>query len=517
MNLLKKYLLAGIVLVIGMSVAACVIVSHRIDVQRIDPLKDIEVKTPVKAHLRDGTTVVYPDGVKISGGMIHGQGVMADIALTQQKVVQAIPLEDVAGMESYRTGVNKTESILVSAAATAGAVVGGALLAVAIFGSCPTVYSDDGNVEEAELFSSSIAPLFEARDLDRLKAQPDTDGTLRLEVRNEAMETHYINHLQILEAVHAADEFVLPDIQDGIVAVRNIHVPGDITDRRGQSVRASVADVDEKAYATDSRTVDGASAADMDDWLEFTTPVNGEAKSITFVFRLRNSLLGTTLMYDVMLGPSGARALDWMNRDLNNISTAVELGRWFEKRAGLHIEVFRNGEFQEVARVPDTGPISWHDIAASIPVLPGEDSLRIRLSFLADHWRIDRIGVADAARAVQPRAIPISGVAENTGRNAPDAQRYLNQPDDHYLQTNPGQRIFVQFDTGSTPPNQSRTFLLSSQGYYIEWIRGKWLETSTATQPFVPSDESLLTSLRLWSNKRDTFEKQFREARVPVR
>jgi hypothetical protein len=379
------------------------------------------------------------------------------------------------------------------------------------------VYSDDGKVEEAELFSSSIAPLFEGRDLDRLHAQPDSGGTLRLEVRNEAMETHYINHLQIIEALHAPDEYVLPSIRNEIVAVRNLHAPEDIVNRRGQSAAISVASIDGNAYATDSRTVEEASAADMDDWVEFTTPVVAGAESTTLAFRLRNSLLGTTLMYDVMLGPAGARALDWMNQDLTNISTAVKLGRWLERRAGLHIAVFRNGTFQEVARVPDTGPISWHDVAASIPVLPGEKSLRIRISFLADHWRIDRIGVAETARIVQPRMIPISQVVEDAGRVTSDAQQYMSLPDDRYLQTNPGQRIFVHFNTGPSPVNQSRTFLLSSQGYYIEWIRGKWLETSTATQPFVPSDESLLTSLRLWSNKRDTFEKQFREARVPVR
>ncbi len=516
MAFIKKYLFRGFLLAIGISVAACVIISRRIDVQKVDPRNDVEVKTPVKAHLKDGSTVVYRDGVKISGGIVRGEGVMDDITLKQQKTVREIPLDSIAGMESYRTGVNKAESILVSSAATAGVVVGAALISVAIFGSCPTVYSDDGKVEEAELFSSSIAPLFEARDLDRLHAQPDARGTVRLEVRNEAMETHYINHLQILEALHAPDEYVLPDIRDEIVAVRNLHAPDGIVDRRGQSAGISVASIDGDAYATDSRTVDEASAADMDDWLEFTTPVDAGAGSTTLVFRLRNSLLGTTLMYDVMLGPAGARALDWMNRDLANISTAVKLGRWFERRSGLHIAVFRNGRFQEVARVPDTGPISWHDVAASIPVLPGEESLRIRISFLADHWRIDRIGVAETARIVQPRTIPISEVVEDAGREAPDAQRYMSLPDDRYLQTNPGQRVFVDFNTGPSPVNQSRTFLLSSQGYYTEWIRGKWIETATATEPFVPTDESLLTSLRLWSRKRGTFEKQFREARVPV-
>jgi len=514
---MKRFFLAAVLIAVGITGAACVFISNRVQVQKVDPRNDVVVKTSVKAHLKDGSTVIYPDGVTISGGMLRGEGVMEDITLTQQKKVQTIPIESVAGMESYRTAVKKSESILVSTLATAGAIAGGVALAVAIFGSCPTVYSDDGKVEEAELFSSSIAPLFEARDVDRLQARPNANGELRLELRNEAMETHYINHLQILETLHAPDEFVLPNIQNEVVAVRDMKLPAVVADRRGQNVRASVESVDDSSYSTDPRTVASATAADMDDWLEFTTPVAAGAESTTLVFRLRNSLLGTTLLYDVMLGPAGARALDWINQDLTKISTAVDLGRWHERRAGLHISIWRNGDFREVLRVPDTGPISWHDVAAAIPVLPGETSLRIRLSFLSDQWRIDRIGVAGEARTMKPRVIPIAAITGADGRDEPQARLNMDVPDERYLQTNPGQRFFVQFNTGPAPANQSRTFLLSSLGYYTEWIRGKWIETATASAPFVPSDESLLTSLRLWSGKRATFEKEFREARVPVR
>src|SRR6185295_10392318 len=222
---MKRFFLAAVLIAVGITGAACVFISNRVQVQKVDPRNDVVVKTSVKAHLKDGSTVIYPEGVTISGGMLRGEGVMEDITLTQQKKVQTIPIESVAGMESYRTAVKKSESILVSTLATAGAIAGGVALAVAIFGSCPTVYSDDGKVEEAELFSSSIAPLFEARDVDRLQARPNANGELRLELRNEAMETHYINHLQILETLHAPDEFVLPNIQNEVVAVRDMKLP----------------------------------------------------------------------------------------------------------------------------------------------------------------------------------------------------------------------------------------------------------------------------------------------------
>jgi len=340
---------------------------------------------------------------------------------------------------------------------------------------------------------------------------------LRLELRNEAMETHYINHLQLLETTHAPDERVLPAISGELVAVRNVKSPAVIKDRIGHDLQPFIEAVDGNAYSTDLRTIENASALDMGDWIDFDAPVDVAKESATLVFRMRNSLLSTTLLYDVMLGPAGARALDWLNQDLTQISTAVELGRWYQRTAGLHISVWRDGAFQEVARVPDSGPISWHDVAAVIPAKDGERSLRVRLSFLADHWRVDYLGVAEAARRIEPRTVAISQVQGADRQENNDARTAMAAPDDRYLQTTPGKRFYVTFNVGAAAPTQSRTFLLSSQGYYTEWIRGKWIQTATASAPFVPSDDVLLTAVHKWTAKRDAFEQEFRQARVPVR
>jgi hypothetical protein len=511
---MKRFLVGALLGALAFSAAGCVF--HFVQVQKLIPSDAVVVTSPVKAHLKDGSTVVYAKGVTVSGGTLLGAGARYDLALKQSSNVNTIPLNSVVGMESFQTRVNGVKTAIVTTLVTAGAVVGSVALFKAIFGSCPTVYSDNGTVQEAELFSNSIAPLFEARDVDRLHAQPDPNGILHLELRNEAMETHYINHLQIFEVPHAADEVVVPDTQDHPVVVRDVRTPADITDRSGQDLRVMLSAADEKFYSTDRRRIDNATADDLDDWIDLTAAVPDGAASTTLVFRLRNSLLDTTLLYDVMLGPAGARAIDWLGSGLSRISTAVELGRWHERRAGLHILVWRDGEYREAARIPDSGPITWHDVAAVIPAQKGEKSLRIRLSFLADQWRIDQVGVASAERAVVPRVIQVSGVTGSDGRPENEARDNMNAPDDRYLQTNPGQRFFVDFNVGPGQAGQSRTFLLSSQGYYTEWIRGSWIQSASAKEPFTPTDQAILVALRHWAATRESFEERFVKDRVPV-
>src|SRR5205823_10498391 len=51
-------------------------------------------------------------------------------------------------------------------------------------------------------------------------SRPDSSGVLRLETRNEAIETHYLNQLELLEARGAPDEFMVSDHQGHVVAVR---------------------------------------------------------------------------------------------------------------------------------------------------------------------------------------------------------------------------------------------------------------------------------------------------------
>ena len=316
----------AIAVLLALSLPSCVF--HRVDVQPVDIRAPVAVSSPVKAHLNDGSTVVYPVGVTVTADALVGRGTRYTLAGFVETTIDRVPLADVLGMETYRTRVNVGPTIFVTALAATGALFGAAALSVAIFGSCPTVYSADGAVEEAELFSSSIAPLFEGRDIDRLQAQADAAGTVSLNIRNEAMETHYINHLQLVEVRHARDEMVIPDAQGTPVVVGHVAPPA--------SVRTS---------------------EDIDDHIDLVVPVDDSPATAAIVFRMRNSLLSTTLLYDVMLAPTGAAALDWLGEGLGRISRAVELGRWHQKRAGLHVAVWQDGAYKEVARVPDSGRV----------------------------------------------------------------------------------------------------------------------------------------------------------------
>jgi hypothetical protein len=474
------------------------------------------VRTPVKVHMTDGSIVVFANGSSVAGGWIQGAGMRFPLE-GSPFAVSVIPLDSVVGVETFDDRTRTGLTTAASSAVVIGGIVGTVALLKAIFGSCPTFYADsaDSQVLQAEAFSYSIAPLFEHRDTDRLRVSPGADGFIRLHVRNEALETHYINHTELMEVLHSPREIAVTDGRGRPILMRELRAPELVVSAAGKDVTRFLSLEDGGLYQSDPAFIESRSLEDLDDHLDFTIrDVQGD--SVAVVFRMRNSLLNTVLLYEEILGRSGARALDWLGQDLNRISTALELGQWYANRMGMTVAVRNGAGFQTIAKLLDSGPIAFHDVVVLVPT-NGRRSVDVRLSFVADNWRIESVAYTDRYRRGAARLIPIAAVRNSGGEPQNEALHSLSEADDRYLTTTPGQSLTLLFDTGRQQPDQARTYFLAAQGYYIEWVRGAWLRDGSRAEAFEPSDRSVLTALRSWSAKRDEFENQFYASRIPVR
>jgi hypothetical protein len=501
--------------------SACFLV-RKVTVVELDRGSDsVQVRTPVKAHLIDGATVVYPQGVLVLRNRLVGEGTWYDLTLKNPATIKALTLDSVVGLESYQTHIDAGSSIAISLLATAGTVGIGVGIACAIdpkcFGSCPTYYSDSAGtpVLEAEGFSYSIAPLFEARDVDRLRGRPDASGAFRLEIRNEAFETHYINHLELLEATHAPGEYVLPDNEGNPLGLGDQRLSATATDRAGRDIRDLVNAAEGRVYSTAPAVMDRVASGELEDWIELTFENTRPNDSVAVVLRLRNSLLNTVLLYDIMLGDPGARSIDWQARHLSRIGPALELGAWYGSKMGMAIEVWRGGAWVPIARVKDTGPVAWKELA--IPLATTGTELRFRLRFPADNWRIDRVALAHHMARPAIRAVPLAQLTSLDGNAESDAMAGVLANDERYLQTQAGQAFIARWEVGAAPAGRERSFLLASQGYYIEWVRRGWIASNRDTTTFRPDDTALRDAILRWRQAQDSLELRFFATRVPVR
>jgi hypothetical protein len=509
---------------LSLTALACVFISRSTEVVPIDPRavsSPLVVDSPVKAHLLDGSTLLFRNGVTIVDGRVTGNaglGERYDVTLTNKSPVAWVALDSVVGMENYVTRTNMGNSVVFTTLGAIGTVLLGAAAAVAIFGSCPTIYADSAGtpVLQAEVFANRISPLFEARDIDLLRVAPDSAGMVRLEVRNEALETHYINQMELIDVRHAVDEIVIPDEHGRPLALKALLAPVRIADRAGTDLRATLARRDGVVFSTAVSTMAAVTEADPNDFIDFTVAPPPGADQVAVVLNLRNSLLNTVLLYDLMLGGPGARSLDWLAHDMTRIGPVLQLGRWYRGNFGLRVLVRDGAEYKEVERHPTYGPVAWRDVATVVPT-HGRDSVHVRLAFLADEWRIDEVRVAAGVRSVRGKTLGVTRVEAGSASIAQEALRGIREADERYLQTSPGQRFTMLFDVGRNEPGTARTFLLASQGYYTEWVRGSWIKAARDSVPFRPTRAALVTAIRRWDASRDSVERRFYGSRIPVR
>jgi hypothetical protein len=405
------------------------------------------------------------------------------------------------------------KSIVLSALGTAGSVLAGAALAVAIFGSCPTFYAttSDGFALEAEAFSYSISPLLEARDVDVLRSTRPQDGWVELELRNEALETHFINHLEILAAETELGEQVFPGLDGRPLAVGALRTPTSVVDAAGRDLAAVLSAADGVAYETPQDRIREARDGDPFDHIIIEVPPHPEGEAV-IVLRLRNSLLTTLLFYDLMLAPGGIKTVDWMTEDMQRIGAAVEMALWAREYLGLRVEVEGENGFEPVSKVSDTGPIAWEEVGVTVPVHPERIS-RIRLSFLADAWRIDQVALAETWREPDFRRVPVAEVIGPDGALEPEAIRALGAPDDEYLETRPTHRMTLRFPVG---PAES-SYLLASQGYYTEWVRPSRIREARSPHHFEPNRDAIRELHTRWLDERADLEERFFSSAIPVR
>src|SRR6266568_3935300 len=112
-------------------VSACIHVYQSIRTRALDPHTPVSVTTPVKAHLTDGSTVVFLSGVTVDSQTVRGDGNRYSLTLRDSAAVTSIPLDSIVGMEAFEQSTAGLSSFAVSVLATGGTALAAGALAFA--------------------------------------------------------------------------------------------------------------------------------------------------------------------------------------------------------------------------------------------------------------------------------------------------------------------------------------------------------------------------------------------------
>lgn len=379
------------------------------------------------------------------------------------------------------------------------------------FGSCPTVYTFDGHQYnlEVELFSECISKQIEDNDLDLLQ-QNCINDSLQLKITNEALETHLINKFHLIAAEHPTGTKIYPTIDNNLAIITQQNTISKAYNKNGIDVTSLLMHDDSDYYRSGVKSVSELKNGVSFDWIDLELPVKNNVPA-KMILKYRNTLLSTTLLYDVVIGSQGIDGLNWTNKMNNDKAYAQQFKMIYDHFSGIKIKVLINNVWVEIGKFKDAGPLNWKYLVAELPV-NSSVPLLVRLEFIPDNFMIDYVGfdTTQCTNQISTSIIDPTKILDGNENCSESLLTYINKDDSSYLKTEPGDSYVFCYSV-TRKSNSEQTFLISSKGYYNEWIRGSWINNSNTTYSFNLYDiNGTLSQLAdSWIENSDLLEREF--------
>jgi hypothetical protein len=491
------------------------------------------VQAPTKVFLRDASIALFPQGFQLKEDTLLGQGLRySSIGSVRNVPLEDLPQRSLRIPKDSAIAMTYFEEVITPGRGFASFIhgfFGAAITPLSIycianpkacFGSCPTVYTRNGDNWEfqTELFSYSISRLLESEDLDRLNYRISSGAPFTLRVANEALETHNINLMQLIAVRHAAGTMAFPTADGDFVTVRELRAPLSAVNSEGRDILQPVQFWDDQAYRSDSALVREVKSGRTSDWIDVRVRPPHRSRSATIVLRLKNTLLSTVLFYEVVLGTQGVEAVDWTRRMNSDRPYAALFRSVYSQFSGLKILAWRGDSWRMMGSVPDAGPVGWKPVAINVPI-EDENELRIRVEFFPDNIMIDYLAFDfdSGENQILASEVPPYAVTDKAGDLRPEILALLQRDDLRYLVTEP-QDVYRFLYELPTAGEGEMTLFVRSKGYYTEWIRGSWIGPPVGPRQFdlFNIDKTITMLADLWIAERGTMESLFFRNRVPV-
>jgi len=119
----------------------------------------------------------------------------------------------------------------------------------------------------------------------------------------------------------------------------------------------------------------------------------------------------------------------------------------------------------------------------------GDDTLKIRLTCLADVWKIDAVQIDWTL--VQPlKPTPVRLISA-IGPESQDLTATLAVADDHYITLLPPETIHLTFQAMTPMAGQKMVYVLNAQGYLYEWPPATTSHSTTWSQTIIPENKRI--------------------------
>ena len=389
-----------------------------------------------------------------------------------------------------KPGENATAFVVLDLIVAAWLGAGAAFAPAPPPGSCPLVYSFDGQafVLEAEPYGGAVLKALQRSEwigLDHLK---ETGGYYKIRAANELTETEFADELKLVVVDHAPGARALPDANGRIHVVVDPIPPSSAVAKGGLDVHAALSRNDrafwEPAYPEPSAASSAAprsggpapSAEDIAESLPLDTlrdelilefPKPAGARSAKLVANAWTTLWGSDVAKSIL--SLHGRDLPQWTAEVNARGPEYRwIMSWFltEELYMLKVEVETTTGWKPRTVIFGGGPIVARDKAYLMDISDAAgDTLKLRFRPPAGFWRFNSFAVdySDAA----PLRVSELSAAQARDAAGRDVRLSLAANDGNYfVMPRTGDYAELLFAAPPSPPGAAQSVILKASGYY---------------------------------------------------
>jgi hypothetical protein len=346
-------------------------------------------------------------------------------------------------------------------------------IALAAKGSCPFVYSWDGEkyIFDAEPYGGAITWGLERDDYTQLDELRAVDGVYRLRISNEVDETQFTNLAELWVVDHPRGTRVVPDEEGTLHAIAAPQPLLVARDRAGRDLRTWLDASDRRIWEPQPPLEPGV---ELRDEIVMTFPRPAGASRARLVANVATGLWGS-YMIKTMLEARGRELPSWYAAVDERGTEAERVFAWSlrEELYTLKIEVEEPTGWETRGLLSGVGPFISKDrvVALNVSRVRGE-TLRIRIRPPRGFWALNSFAVDYGAdRPVEKQVVRPSEAVDSVRG---DVLRDLSGENGrYYAMPRVGDRADLKFTAPAKRAGLERTVLLHSRGYYRLHLRGE--------------------------------------------
>jgi hypothetical protein len=338
--------------------------------------------------------------------------------------------------------------------------------------SCPFIYGWNGAdyILEGEAFATAWGQALEMNTCTVLPSLNERKGELSVRITNERPETHYINAVNLVAAVVDDNATVYADAQNTLWPVYETLPPAWAHDQTGADITAKLQWKDGEYWESDFLPERGGTQ--FQDVVDVVFPKPSSKNEATLVVHAIN-----TRIFDTVIGMvsqyMGDESLAFVSTVEHDPEMIAILKQWLDETS-LKASLWDGGKWEPlVTLLPEANEVPFSRVIRfNVRDIVG-DSVKIRLTSLADVWKLDAVGVDwSSVHPLTPKPVPLVSAI---GSNGKDFALTLGHADDQYAVVLPPEKIDFTFQSLQAyalgeQPGKKIVYGLNVQGYLHEWF-----------------------------------------------